>query len=168
MYDRTYWKDSVRDPDRTYKQTVNEDGTIKLEPVGTVIQAGTNMSAEHFNNLECGSLDSGIAIMVLLQKMLQSQRAFDVVENDTKIEVGTVTLTNSAKYPFNNSIETVALNKVRDNASYVVEYSVNSYEGGLPGEITVSNKAVNGFKLEFDGSADSVEISYMIKGGFSE
>lgn len=169
MYNGNIWQDSVRDPARTYNQTKNADGTVTMTPAGKVIQQGTNQSATNFNVMENGIRDSHIAAGIIFQHMLQiesdhSERIYGL-EVENKVEVGTVTLTNSAKYPFNNSIKTVSLDKARDTSNYLVECSVVNYSGGLPGEIKVSEKALNGFKLDFDGSATSVTIRYIIKGG---
>lgn len=169
MYDRCIWQDSVRDPERTYKMTNNADGTVKVEPAGKVLQEGTNQSSENFNNMEDGILDVNIALGIIFQHLLQSEPNHDgrivVLEDDSTVEAGTVTLTNSAKYPFNNSSKTIALAKVRNTTNYLVECVVESYSGGLPGDVVVSGKAVNGFKLEFNGSAESVTIKYIVKGG---
>ena len=169
MYNRKIWQDSVRDPARTYNQTKNADGTVTMTPAGKVVQEGTNQSAQNFNGMEDGIQDAHIAMGIIFQHMLQiepnHEERISGLETENKVEVGTVTLTNSAKYPFNNSIKTVSLAKARDSVNYLVECSVVNYSGGLPGEIRVSEKALNGFKLEFDGSAASVTIRYIIKGG---
>lgn len=169
MYDRRIWQDSVRDPERTYTLVQNADGTVTLKPAGKQIQAGTNQSSENFNGIEDGVQDTNIALGIIFQHLLQSEPNHNerivVLENDCTVEAGTVTLTNTSKYPFNNSSKTIALAKVRNTTNYLVECVIESYSGGLPGDIVVSGKAVNGFKLEFDGSADSVTIKYIVKGG---
>ena len=150
MYNQLYWQDHVVDQE------------------GTVIQQGTNMSAEHFNNAENGIQDSHVAEQIKIQHMLQRERQgnehFDSVEKEIEAEYGSVTLTNTDSYPFNNSKATIALSKVR-NTHYTVEAVVTGYTGGLPGNIVISDKAINGFKLAFDGSAKSVTVNYIVKGG---
>ena len=69
------------------------------------------------------------------------------------------------KYPFNNSDKTINLTKTRKTTNYLVEARVTGFSGGLPGELSVSDKALNGFKLGFDGSATSVTVKYIVKGG---
>lgn len=169
MYNRRIWQDSVRDPERTYKMTNNADGTVKMEPAGKVLQEGTNQSSENFNNMEDGIHDVSMAFGIIFQHLLQSEpdheERIGVLENDCTVEAGTVTLTNTSKYPFNNSAKTVALTKTRKSTNYLVECTVESYSGGLPGDIMVSGKATNGFKVEFNGSATSVTIKYIVKGG---
>lgn len=169
MYSRRIWQDSVRSPERTYKMTNNADGTVKMEPAGEVLQAGTNQSANNFNAMEDGIQDTNIALGIIFQHILQMEpnhgNRISVLEADNTVEAGVVTLTNSQKYPFNNSVKTIALTKVRNTTNYLVECAVESYSGGIPGDVVVSGKAVNGFKLEFDGSAESVTIKYIVKGG---
>lgn len=83
----------------------------------------------------------------------------------TTKEWDTVTLTNSKEYPFNDSRVTVSLSTTRDNLYYDVETVVTAYSGGLPGNVTVTDKQLNGFKLGFDGSASSVTVTYRVKEG---
>jgi len=169
MYNRRIWQDSVRDPERTYNMTTNPDGTVSLTPAGEVIQQGTNQSAANFNAMENGIQDTNIALGIIFQHMLQSEpqhnERITELEKDNTVEAGTVTLKNTSKYPFNNSVQTVALATTRNTTNYLVECVIESYSGGLPGNITVSGKAVNGFKVDFDGSAESVTINYIVKGG---
>lgn len=61
----------------------------------------------------------------------------------------------------------MAITNTRQNLFYDVETEVTAYSGGLPGDIIVSDKQLNGFKLEFDGSAKSVTIAYKIKEGMT-
>jgi hypothetical protein len=169
MYNRRLWQDSVRDPARTYTVVQNSDGTMTLTPAGKEVQKGTNQSATNFNGMEDGIQDANIATGIILQHLLQTEPGYDEkiagLETECGVETGSVTLTNSMKYPFNNSIKTVALATARKTANYLVECAVSSYSGGLPGEIKVSEKALNGFKLEYDGSASSVTLKYIVKGG---
>ena len=83
----------------------------------------------------------------------------------TTKETGSVTLTNSKEYPFNDSRVTVSLSTTRHNLYYDVETVVMAYSGGLPGSVTVTDKQLNGFKLGFDGSASSVTVTYRVKEG---
>ena len=42
-----------------------------------------------------------------------------------------------------------------------------SYSGGRLGNITVTDRARNGFKLVHDGSATSVQVSVRVSGGMT-
>ena len=78
-----------------------------------------------------------------------------------------VTLTNSEEFPFNNSSVSVALANERDNLNYVVEI-IKIEPDGNAGEIEVSDRQVNGFKLAFTGSASSVKVTYAVIGGYDQ
>jgi D-serine deaminase-like pyridoxal phosphate-dependent protein len=77
---------------------------------------------------------------------------------------GIVTLTNTKQYPFNNSVQTIALQTSRDNQAYTVQIEVVSSKGEA-GEIIISDRAVNGFKIAFSGSAKQAVIRYYLTGG---
>lgn len=107
MFDRMLWQDNVRDPARTYKATQNADGTVTMEPAGKLMQQGTNQSAENFNRMEEAIQDSQIAQQIIFQHQLQFEADHEErvsgLEAENIVETGTVTLTNTLKYPFNNS-----------------------------------------------------------------
>ena len=77
-----------------------------------------------------------------------------------------MTLTNSQEYPFNNSVQTVPLSKARNHTDYTVIAEIAEYSGGFVGDIVVTDKLTNGFKVAFDGSASSVKLKIYVKGGF--
>ena len=83
------------------------------------------------------------------------------------VETGTVTLTNSQVYPYNNSKKTVALQTSQPSADYIVVCEVTAFTGNV-GEIVISNKMTNGFAIAHTGSASSVTVKYMVIGGFVE
>ena len=113
MFDRMLWQDNVRDPARTYKATQNADGTVTMEPAGKLMQQGTNQSAENFNRMEEAIQDSQIAQQIIFQHQLQFEADHEErvsgLEAENIVETGTVTLTNTLKYPFNNSDKTINL-----------------------------------------------------------
>ncbi len=79
-------------------------------------------------------------------------------------EAGTVSLTNSLKFPFNNSRKSVALAKAQADTNYAV-IAVPSEDLGNIGEVTVTDKQTNGFKVGFSGSAEAATIKYIVIGG---
>lgn len=81
------------------------------------------------------------------------------------MEKGTVTLTNSKEFPFNNSVRSVSLTKERASTDYIVTTEVKAFTGNV-GEIEISDKLVNGFKISHAGSASSVTVEYMVTGGY--
>lgn len=151
---------------------------IEVSNAETVtIQAGTGAyaPADDFNALVVVVADRGIQSdsLELAARLLATCRMHDdettnkLIKAVSSTENGTVTLTNSKEYPFNNSKTTVAITATRENLYYDVETEVTAYSGGLPGNIVISDKQLNGFKIEFDGSASSVTVAYKIKEGMN-
>lgn len=144
------------------------------------MQQGTNMSAARFNNQEeDGALDGHVAGAILAIALVQetdkraseidrveSELGDEIDEVQTQIaeEVKNVTLTNSAKYPFNGSAQTVSLTAAKANTNYDVTVDITAHTGPV-GEVRVSGKLLNGFTVAFDGSGSSVTLKLRIKGG---
>lgn len=174
MYNQTDWKDHVTQYPNRRIITDNGDGTQDVEKAqGEIIQQGTAQSATNFNNEENGIQDAHIAAQILGFGNLHQQRQNEEhhARTDAEIlgETKTVTLTNSAPYPFNSTMDTpvtVALGTVRKNLFYTVEASVASHNGEV-GEIHITDKALNGFKVSFDGSGKNVTLTMRIKGGMT-
>lgn len=82
-------------------------------------------------------------------------------------EHGSVTLTNTSAFPFNNSKKTVSLANSLTNTNYAVFAQATSSDGNA-GEVEVSDRLVNGFKLSYTGSAKSAVVDYIVIGGFTE
>lgn len=142
-YDPTPWQDDVYD-----------------EESGEMIQEGTPMSRVQFYNMETGILGNNVLGAFLLQQAMQQQR----VLSDLEGEIREVALTNSQEYPFNNSGKTMALTHERDTLAYQVGVEVVKADG-LVGDVEVYDKALNGFKLRYTGSARSVTLRYYVRGG---
>ena len=156
MYGKTYWLDEVTEYEGIFEETDLGGGMIKHEPVtGQIYVQGTPQDAAHWNNMENGIFDAHTAVGLLM--MLARQNSWEV-------EIGTVDLTNTQTYPFNNSKKSVALTKVKENGNYVVLTDIVSYTGSV-GEIVVSDKLTNGFKVAFTGSASSAKVQYIVIGG---
>lgn len=155
MYQYTDWKDHVTLPANCFKITDNGDGTVTITPAGTVMQQGTPQDQTHFGNLEKGMVDAHTAALLLLNFARQ---------NAWEVERGTKKLINSAKYPFNSSQSSVALSLGRENGDYIVLTEVVETDGNV-GEVVVSDKLTNGFKLAFTGSATTATINYIVIGG---
>ena len=177
MRDRTYWVDHVLS--ETNKFNVIADAgnpdVYTITPFGTVMQQGTYQDAAHFNSIEEGLTAYEAAILILLNYARQNkwieEGRLDAAEAHIdklyNVEAGTVTLTNSSVFPFNNSKTTVALNTSRDTGNYVVATEVIAASGNV-GEVVVSEQLVNGFKIEFTGSASSATIKYIVIGGWNQ
>jgi hypothetical protein len=140
MYNATYWLDRVVDEDTE-----------------EVLQEGTDQSAGHFNNMEEGISDAHLATAILL---ISASLSADQVATEEQ----TITLENSESFPFNNSVETVALNTARNFTDYTVEAEVLEHDGNV-GDVKIFSRLLNGFKVAYDGSAKNATIKLRIKGG---
>ncbi|MEW8997895.1 MAG: hypothetical protein AB2462_08835 [Thermoanaerobacter sp.] len=131
-----------------------------VDEQGNIVQQGTPLSARNLNRIEDNTWEIHEISAVLTQQVMQHKRLLADLEG----EVGQVTLTNTQAYPFNNSKITVALVKPRDTLNYTVQTEIIS-AAGIPGDIKISDKQLNGFKIEFTGSATSVTVKYIVRGG---
>lgn len=143
MYNKTIWQDHVVDQN------------------GQVIQQGTPLSARNMNSIENGIFETYELSNVLLQQMMQHKRLLADQEGEVQI----ITITNTQSYPFNNSLTTVSLIKTRNTLNYRVFVEVQSVTGGFLGDIVIKDKALNGFKIGYDGSATSVTLKIWVIGG---
>lgn len=161
-YQILVWKDHATTPSNTYKVVENSDGTITLTPAGRVVQQGTNMSAVNFNNLEMGVFAANVSAAEAMRLLLLYKDKLESLEGFT-LEA---TLTNTQKYPFNNSVKTLALGSenVRNSKNYTVLVEAEAVDGFV-GDIVISDKMLNGFKIAFTGSASSVKVKCYVQGG---
>ena len=83
---------------------------------------------------------------------------------DQKPEFGLIKLTNGKKYPFNDSLCTVALKTQKASVNYFVNTQIMESDGEV-GDIIVSAMAVNGFKIAYTGSAKIVVLQYCVLEG---
>lgn len=174
MYNQTFWADRVTTKKNIYIETSNGDGTITHTPdEGEVIQQGTPLDEKNFNNIEHGIQDVSIAMQVLLTNAYHIRRKLDdhqaLMDAEVLGEQHEVTLTNNLTMPFNKTMDTpesVALTKQRKNLFYSVETEIISHKGNV-GEIVISEKRQNGFKIAFTGSGSEVKLAVRIKGGMT-
>ena len=168
MYSWTNWVDEVTEYEGIFQETDLGGGMIKHDPVtGQVYVEGTPQDAAHWNNMEKGIIDAHTASGILLNALRQMGWRTDALEKATVQETGEVTLNNSLTFPFNNSQATVALTNVRNNLNYIVEVISVTPTGGPAGDIEVSDRQINGFKIAFNGSASKVVVKYAVIGGYS-
>lgn len=131
-----------------------------IDQNGDIMQEGTLHDEVNMNRMEGGILESHLLATMLLQQGIQQKQ----ILADSEGEIGQVALTNSETFPFNNSIKTIALQKQRDNLNYRVITEVISADGEV-GNVIVTDKQLNGFKIAFTGSAKNVTIKYYVQGG---
>jgi len=167
MYPVTIWVDESDEFEDRFTESLNGDGSITHTKVrGTVFVEGTPQDAAHFNNQEAGIFDAHSATLLILNALRQAGWRIEALEKATDQETGEKTLTNTQAFPFNNSIVTVPLSVTRDNLNYVVVVISTTPTGGLAGDIEITERQVNGFKMAFTGSASSVKVKYAVIGGF--
>ena len=158
------WKDHVTQFSNRYKEINNADGTITHEAVeGEVIQEGTPQNAKNFNDMEQRILAAGEVAGLAMLKV-------GVVESKVEGLAGGIietTLTNSKEYPFNNSKKTLALKTPRGNLDYTVFVESSTEDAGGIGEIKITDKQLNGFKIEFTGAAKEVSVKCTVQGGYA-
>lgn len=161
MQEPLIWVDEVRSPDNTYKVTQNADGTVTSQRAGTQIQKGTNQNATNFNKMSMAAFENGELLSVLVQEIRQHQRKIE----DFDGQIIEVTLTNSQKYPFNNSKKTVSIEQ-KDTLDYRI---VVELESDVPnvGDFIITDKQVNGFKIAYTGSTSAVTVKCYVTGGMS-
>lgn len=109
--------------------------------------------------------DRTISVGLLLNYIRQNEDEW--TEKGFTAEHGTVTLTNTLEFPFNDSQESVALESPLPDTNYAVIAQITSSSGNA-GEVEVSDKLINGFKLAYTGSASSAVVDYIVIGGFTE
>lgn len=161
------WKDRIVERPRTYTEVMNQDGSRTDTPApGEIQEPGTQISATNLNRMDQGNQDAKIASALILNALRQIGWRTEDLEKATVQEVGTKTLTNSRKFPFNNSQSSVALAKTRDNLNYIVVIVSVTGSGNI-GEVEVTDRLVNGFKLAFTGSAKSATVQYAVIGGYN-
>lgn len=107
------------------------------------------------------AVDAEKVVNPLIQQIVSNIHAVKV---QSDIETGIVSLTNTAQYPLNNSMATVALMQNRSTLDYIVIFDVISCVG-YAGTIEFYDKQLNGFKVRYDGAATAAEIKYYVIGG---
>ena len=163
MYKWKYWLDHVTEFEDRYEETENDDGTVTHTPVeGEVIQQGTPQNAENFNHMEDGIINGGELGALLAIEAIHTRQMLADLSGET-IEVS---LTNNQAYPFNNSVKTIPLTNQRNHTDYTVTAEILESSGGFVGDIEVTDKLINGFKIAHTGSATSVKLKVYVKGGF--
>ncbi|MCH4062952.1 MAG: hypothetical protein LKG48_04870 [Lachnospiraceae bacterium] len=98
-------------------------------------------------------------------ELLRAILFHDTEVDGLKGEVVKKTLKNTQIYPFNNSLASVQLSGPKVNKDYTVDIEADNVTGGAVGDIFVRDKLVNGFKIEYTGSAKSVDVTLHIRGG---
>ena len=156
------WKDHIVEHPDYYTEVNIGDGVVQhVKAPGEIIQQGTPMSASNFNDMDLGGIQGILIGLLGAQYVHQLSQKVEGLEGE-QIEV---TLTNTKNYPFNNSLKSVQLSKYRNSKDYTVQVEVLEKTGGGVGDILVTDKLLNGFKIAYTGAATSVKVNCMIRGG---
>ncbi len=160
------WKDrQVEYPHRVELTGLGGDLFTLEKAPGTIEEPGTPQNAANFKNMDAGIFE---ALMVAEEALLNSLHLQRDVEG-LDAEIHEVTLTNTYAYPFNSSVYTVQLDKLRNKTTYTVTYEIVSVSGSpgcSAGDVEIYDKLANGFKVHFTGSASSVTLKLYVRGGF--
>lgn len=140
------------------------DVSVKVDPAGLVtvevlnekLTAESEAREKEVYILSC-SLAEFTNSLRLLKEKTEALQGF-IVEAD---------LTNTQSYPFNNSVKTLALtgDKVRLNQNYTIIVEATRVVDGFLGDVVVSDKLLNGFKVAYTGSAKSAHVKCYVQGG---
>lgn len=161
MRELVNWKDHVVEfPNRFTKDEAGGFLILERAP-GTVRQQGTPQSATNFNTMDLAALEA----MLMASENTRNLIHMEDVLSGLQGEIIEATLTNSQEYPHNNSIKTLQLTTPRNTKDYTVTPEVVSVSGGTVGDFEISDKLLNGFKIQFTGSADSVVVRCYVRGG---
>lgn len=173
MYSVRKWVDRVTQFVNRFKETNNSDGSVTHERVdGEVLTVGTAQSAENFNHMEEGILEGSLLLAEHTRVMNEHCRDIEAMTGEMHL----IYLYNSAKYPANNSKKTIALKQQRNNTDYTVNVRVVSAvmpngvaldgdPAGTAGNIIVTDKLLNGFKIAYTGNAKEVTLEVEVQGG---
>lgn len=162
MRNPIFWKDRAVEHPKRYVETSLGNGMVTLERApGEVKEAGTPQNATNFNSMDYGIFEAAQTAAAAVQMIRQQEDSISGLE----AEKLTVTLSSTLRYPFNDSKKAVQLTKSRNNANYTVEVEVVSHTGGGVGEIEISDKLLNGFKIAYTGAAESVTANCYVRGG---
>lgn len=164
MYNQTYWLDHVTEYVDRFKEVTNGDGSITHTPVtGEIIQQGTPQNQTNFNNIEMELQDQHIfnRFMAVFGKALETR------VNNIDPEYHTVTLTNTATYPFNTTVDTpvtISLDTTRASTNYIIYTVTADAADGNVGDVVITGRTLNGFKVSYNGSATSVDLVLAVWG----
>lgn len=163
MRDPISWKDHVVEYPNRVRLTPLGDNLYTLEKVpGEIVQQGTPVNAANQNAMDLAALQG---IMMAQENAMEIRWVKDKADAQAG-EAIELTLTNTEAYPFNNSVYTVQLAKDRNKKDYTVLVEVESATGGGVGDILITDKLLNGFKIAFSGAASSIQVRCVVQGGY--
>lgn len=162
MKEPILWKDQVEEHPNRYVETSNSDGTVDhVKSPGKILQEGTPINANNLNNMDNASIEAIMMAAFNADMIHKLQIKTDNIEGEKQ----QITLNNSQKYPFNNSQKTIALLTPKSSKDYNVLVEIVSKTGEGVGDVIISDKLLNGFKIEYTGAATQVVMNVAVIGG---
>lgn len=163
MRDPINFRDHVVQYPNRFRMTNLGGDLIQLdkEP-GEIIQQGTPLNGTNMNALDLAAIQ---ADTLAVENSLEIRWLKDRTDAQEGEQIQ-VTLTNKQTYPFNDSQKAISLTKNRNRKNYTVLAEVVSSVGGGIGEISITDKMLNGFKVSYSGAASSVTLILVVQGGY--
>lgn len=156
------WKDHVVEYPGRFKETNLGNSLVQHEASpGEIRQQGTPQNAANFNEMDLAAFEAAQMGSHLAAALAQTDRGLSAVKGFSV----DVTLTNTLGYPFNNSKKTVPISDRRSNTDYYIYPEVLESVNGAVGDIEFSDKLLNGFKINYTGSAESIRVRCYVTGG---
>lgn len=138
FYERTDWVDDVPD-----------------------IQVGTPLDEFHFNNMEAGINSANLHAEFLTEVL--GHRGSQINNIDGEVITAESKNETGVAY-FGATDQTITLKQNRDTLDYSVTVEITEPTDNV-GDIIISDKQVNGFKVKHTGSAKSVPLKLFVRGG---
>lgn len=156
------WRDHVVEYPNRYKIVQISDGIVELQKdPGEILVQGTPMNATNFTIMDYAALEA----MLMSSDAARMVRLLNGSVNGLIGEKIAIKLNNNQPYPHNNSKATIKIPTPRNTMDYTIAYEVESVTGGAVGEIVITDKLLNGFKVAYTGSAKSVAVNFYVRGG---
>lgn len=157
--------------ERVYNPTEWED-RVEDQSTGEVLVEGTPVNEVNLNNLEAGMLlshvDIGLALAEALLQVGDVSLELDKYKRQRFIQgEATIINDNPGSYLQDPPVATVALpsyaNPLTNAPNYAVQLEiVYASDSGAVGELRAYDKAQNGFKVSYSGSASQVIVIWTI------
>ena len=161
--------------DLIYQRCLTFDNTPTEKSQNPVYSGGVKAAidevaaASELADLKAEDARTAMSIFLQAWRILKEEVDTHLTEHDEEFsaETGVVVLhnTNTAHMLFNDSGQTIALEKVRNTMNYDLDTDVIDVSGGQLADVIVYDKQLNGFKMRFEGSASSVSVKYKVRGG---
>lgn len=170
----------VRDPDDDAKEILYCYATFGSTPdwiapqsaalyvrtyrISTIVSDLQNITVQITPGAMISKADLVAAVTAIDQQFAEVDGTLSTHFNEFTPEVITTTLANTLNFPFSDAVKTLPLTTVRNSTNYSVEVEVLS--GFLNvGDIYITDKMRNGFKIHYTGSSRAVDFRLLVRGG---